>query len=95
MTIPVPPEGYPPYIFQEFPKWKYHKDFKLEEATGTEIIGKAQVVESHDAEVALGKDWFDTPEEARDAREPKPAEAKIPEPVMDYRSPGFKREAKA
>jgi hypothetical protein len=44
-----------PYVYQEFPKWKYHPD------------AKPLIVDNHDAELALGPDWYDSPAEAEAA----------------------------
>jgi hypothetical protein len=46
-----------PYVYQEFPKWKYHPD------------AKPLIVDNHDAELALGPDWYDSPAEAAKALE--------------------------
>ena len=43
------------YEYQEFPKWKYHPD------------KEAVVVQNADEEKALGADWFDRPDLAREA----------------------------
>ena len=43
------------YVYQEFPKWKYHPS------------KEAVVVENHEQEKALGADWFDHPDLAREA----------------------------
>jgi len=47
----------PGYVFQEFPKWKYHPQ------------KKALIVPNREAEEALGADWYDTPTEAAKAME--------------------------
>jgi hypothetical protein len=80
-------------IYQEFPKWKYHKDFRLGDLTaagGVEVPGKAQIVLNHDAELALGQDWYDSPAEAERSAAAKPLEQESPS-TADYRQPGFKR----
>jgi hypothetical protein len=96
MTIPAEHTENRPYIYVEFPKMKYHP-----EATYEECVVKARVVWSRDEELALGTDWYLTPAEALAALEAakaetyrKDAEAKPPEPVTDYKQPGYKREAK-
>ena len=38
------------YEYQEFPKWKYHRDHK------------AKVVQNAEEEAALGSGWYDTPD---------------------------------
>lgn len=53
MTIIANPS--PPYVYQEFPKWKYHPD------------KEPLIVADYEAEKALGQDWYDTPREAQDA----------------------------
>lgn len=53
MTIIEDP--HPPYVYQEFPKWKYHPD------------KKPVVVADYEAEKALGEDWYDSPGEAENA----------------------------
>lgn len=53
MTIIANP--HPPYVFVEYPKWKYHPD------------KKPLVVDDYDQEKALGPDWYDTPGEAETA----------------------------
>jgi hypothetical protein len=57
MTLPMPKEGYPPYQFVEFPKWKYHRE------------GEGRIVANRDEELSLGADWYDTPAEAQKALE--------------------------
>jgi hypothetical protein len=44
-----------PYEYQEFPKWKYHPD--------REPI----MVDDAQQETDLGPDWFDRPDQAREA----------------------------
>lgn len=51
----ITPNPYPQYVFQEFPKWKYHPD------------REPVIVDDYDAEKALGADWYDTPGEAKAA----------------------------
>lgn len=46
---------HPPYVYQEFPKWKYHPD------------KEPVIVADYDAEKALGDDWYDSPQQAQDA----------------------------
>jgi hypothetical protein len=43
------------YVFQEFPKWKYHPD------------QDACIVQNHNEELALGPDWYDSPTQALEA----------------------------
>lgn len=38
-----------PYVYQPYPRWKYHRD------------GRALVVPDLEAEAALGPGWADTP----------------------------------
>ena len=38
-----------PYVYQPYPRWKYHSD------------GRALVVPDQEAEAALGPGWADTP----------------------------------
>ena len=47
-----------PYVYQEFPKWKYHPT----------LDGK--IVQNAQEERALGKGWYNTPAEAAKAAEP-------------------------
>lgn len=51
----IKPDPVPPYVFQEFPKWKYHPD------------KEPCMVADYNAEKALGPDWYDTPAEAKAA----------------------------
>jgi hypothetical protein len=50
-----------PYVYQEFPKWKYHPTLK------------ARIVQNAEEEKALGKGWYNRPNEL-----PKPS----PLPVL-------------
>lgn len=45
------------YIYEEFPKWKYHP------------TKEAVIVLNADEEAKLGKDWFDRPDLAQEALE--------------------------
>lgn len=51
----ITPNPSPPYVYQEFPKWKFHPD------------KDPKVVDDFEAEKALGNDWYDTPQEAQAA----------------------------
>ncbi|MGH9517176.1 MAG: hypothetical protein ACRD3P_16030 [Terriglobales bacterium] len=46
-----------PYVYQEFPKWKYHPT----------LPGK--IVQNAEEEKALGKGWYNAPNEAAKAKE--------------------------
>jgi len=37
------------YVYEEFPKWKYHID------------GRSKIVQNAEEEKALGKGWYNTP----------------------------------
>ncbi|GEM_PF-2412644 len=47
-----------PYVYQEFPKWKYHVD------------GQSKIVQNAEEEKALGKGWYNNPGEVAKALEP-------------------------
>lgn len=49
-----------PYVYQAFPKWKYHR---------TEA---AKVVNDPAEEMALGEGWYDSPAEIPAEPEPEP-----------------------
>ena len=51
------PQPQQQYVYQEYPKWRYHPD------------KKACVVKDFDAEKALGADWYDTQALADAAKE--------------------------
>lgn len=46
-----------PYVYQEFPKWKYHPTLP------------GRIVKNAEEEKALGKGWFNNPNEAAKAKE--------------------------
>lgn len=72
-----------PYVYEEFPKWKYHKD------------GRGRIVHSKELEEKLGPDWADAPHYETHPQSPPgledlyfgpPAEVPIEEPKK--RGPG-------